>query len=492
MRPSARELDAASVGATLGAVLKYREDQERLVRDGLAGSSRCAGVGGRRPLGRAATPSTWSTPSRTPAWRVPTDGATVLTEALAAFEPLERGPDRAYWAGRATLVRRPEDPPAVRRRVRGVRRRTPGRPTAATIGSTEVRASRGRAGGRRATATTATTLPDADDGRDARGALPARSSYCADRDFAGCTDAELAELAPAVDRLRVDAARRRVAATPAPAVGAGPARPAPHGARPRSAPTASRSARHHRSRRGAARAARAAGRRVGIDGALRPGAAAASAMPPSPAAARRGVHARHPGHPGHPRAAPRDPDAALEPRRRVVADWAGGTRLGDGLGGVQRRVGRRGMARGAVVVILTRRLGPRRSRRSSAEQMRPPAAASPTGSSGSTRSGPARATSPWPAAWPPRCPTSTTSSTATRSDRSKPSPPSSPADQPRSKRFSVSSWLVEQQLGRVVLVDVADERRCRRRSRTARGGAAGSPRTMSSGMPSCWFSCWRM
>ena len=49
----------------------------------------------------------------------------------------------------------------------------------------------------------------------------------------------------------------------------------------------------------------------------------------------------------------RDPDAAIADAAQAVADWSGGTRLGDGLRRVQRRVGRAGMARGAVVVILS-------------------------------------------------------------------------------------------------------------------------------------------
>ena len=49
----------------------------------------------------------------------------------------------------------------------------------------------------------------------------------------------------------------------------------------------------------------------------------------------------------------RDPDAALAAAARRVVDWSGGTRLGEGLRELQRRWGIRGMARGAVVVILS-------------------------------------------------------------------------------------------------------------------------------------------
>ena len=48
-----------------------------------------------------------------------------------------------------------------------------------------------------------------------------------------------------------------------------------------------------------------------------------------------------------------DPDAALRRAADAVADWAGGTRLGEGLRVFNDRWGVRGLARGAVVVILS-------------------------------------------------------------------------------------------------------------------------------------------
>ncbi len=48
-----------------------------------------------------------------------------------------------------------------------------------------------------------------------------------------------------------------------------------------------------------------------------------------------------------------DPDAALARAAAAVDDWSGGTRLGDGLRAFNDRWGVRGMARGAVVVILS-------------------------------------------------------------------------------------------------------------------------------------------
>ena len=49
----------------------------------------------------------------------------------------------------------------------------------------------------------------------------------------------------------------------------------------------------------------------------------------------------------------RDPDAALAAAGRHVADWSGGTRLGAGLRAFNDEWGVRGLARGAVVVILS-------------------------------------------------------------------------------------------------------------------------------------------
>lgn len=49
----------------------------------------------------------------------------------------------------------------------------------------------------------------------------------------------------------------------------------------------------------------------------------------------------------------RDADRALLAAGEVVPDWSGGTRLGESLEVFLRRWGRRGMARGAVVVILS-------------------------------------------------------------------------------------------------------------------------------------------
>ena len=48
-----------------------------------------------------------------------------------------------------------------------------------------------------------------------------------------------------------------------------------------------------------------------------------------------------------------DPDQALARATEAVADWSGGTRLGDGLEAFNREWGVRGLARGADVVVLS-------------------------------------------------------------------------------------------------------------------------------------------
>lgn len=49
----------------------------------------------------------------------------------------------------------------------------------------------------------------------------------------------------------------------------------------------------------------------------------------------------------------RDPDRAIVAAGDTIPDWSGGTRLGEGLREFLQRWGRRGMARGAVVVVFT-------------------------------------------------------------------------------------------------------------------------------------------
>jgi uncharacterized protein with von Willebrand factor type A (vWA) domain len=49
----------------------------------------------------------------------------------------------------------------------------------------------------------------------------------------------------------------------------------------------------------------------------------------------------------------RDPDTALAAAAKRVVDWSGGTRIGDSLKAYNDEWGRRGLTRGAVVVMLS-------------------------------------------------------------------------------------------------------------------------------------------
>ena len=49
----------------------------------------------------------------------------------------------------------------------------------------------------------------------------------------------------------------------------------------------------------------------------------------------------------------RNPEAAIQRAAAAAPDWSGGTRIGEALREFNDRFGRRGMARGAVVVILS-------------------------------------------------------------------------------------------------------------------------------------------
>ncbi len=69
---------------------------------------------------------------------------------------------------------------------------------------------------------------------------------------------------------------------------------------------------------------------------------------------RRGLRLRHQAHPAHAGAQlPRSPERAIQRAAAAAPDWSSGTRIGDALHTFNDRHGRRGMARGAVVVILS-------------------------------------------------------------------------------------------------------------------------------------------
>ena len=205
------------------------------------------------------------------------------------------------------------------------------------------------------------------------------------RDFAAYTAGRVRRGPPAhgrpAPRRRAAPSRRRrqrVAAR-------GAARSAPHGAARRCAPAASRCGARFRAPAHAPAPARAALRRQRLDGAVRPRASSASCTPRSSAGRRVEAFALGTRLTRVTRElSSRDPDAALAAAARRVVDWSGGTRLGEGLRAFNDAWGMRGMARGAVVVILSDgwdRGDPEVLGRADG----PPGTGSRTGSCGSTR-----------------------------------------------------------------------------------------------------------
>ena len=107
-------LDERSVDVTLGTILKYREDQERVRAHGLAGARRrggraqCLTVGAdRRPERIAVAFARVLRGARARRCRSVRDARRSRARSRAVgLAPTASG---VYWAGRATLVTRPED-----------------------------------------------------------------------------------------------------------------------------------------------------------------------------------------------------------------------------------------------------------------------------------------------------------------------------------------------------------------------------------------------
>jgi uncharacterized protein with von Willebrand factor type A (vWA) domain len=250
-----------------------------------------------------------------------------------------------YWAGRATLLRRPEDvetyDAAFRAFFRG-------------------EAWEGRAGPVAEPVALAHDDPDAEaaePGRDERPAQVRELRYSATeilrrKDFALCTPEELAESQRLMARIRVDFPRRATRRR----------RPANRGG---DWPDLRRTV------RAALRTGGEPLRRRWLETGDRPRRVVflcdvSGSMAPYARALLRFLHVEVAGRPrveaftigtrltritralgAH------DPDAAMAAAGRAVPDWSGGTRLGDALGEFNDRWGVRGIARGAVVVVLS-------------------------------------------------------------------------------------------------------------------------------------------
>ncbi|MFP3906210.1 MAG: vWA domain-containing protein [Acidimicrobiales bacterium] len=278
---------------------------------------------------------------------IPVDSTVTFSEALTEVGATDR--NAVYWAGRATLVTRPEDIEVYDQVFAAFWGEGP----AALL--------------RSATAPTPTTLvlddddasePPADDGdeddesEDIQAVRYSPAEVLRHRDFAECSEDELAEAHRLMSLMGLGVARR-------------PSR--------RHRPT---TARHGRPdlRRTVRQSMRTGGetlRRAHTSPSERPRrlvllADISGSMEPYSRSLLRFVHAAATGRTRVEAFAlgtrltrltrelsTRDPDAALERVGSAVDDWAGGTRLGDMLAEFNDRWGVRGMARGAVVVILS-------------------------------------------------------------------------------------------------------------------------------------------
>jgi uncharacterized protein with von Willebrand factor type A (vWA) domain len=274
----------------------------------------------------------------------PVGSVTTFAEALDAVGFAER--DSVYWAGMATLVRRPEDRPVYDRAFRVFWEQVAGTPTGETL---EV------------PATLAIDVAEdaagddgdaADDGDDDAVLRFSAVEVLRDKDFADYSDDELAEAQVWMQRLSVVAAQRR-------------SRRLVPSHRPRGHPDLRATVREamrsdgepmrRRYRRHGTRPRRLV-LLIDISGSMEPYARALLRFVHAAVVGRRGVEAFTLGT----RLtrltrelSSRDPDRALRAATDSVKDWSGGTRLGEGLAAFNDRWGVRGLARGATVVVLS-------------------------------------------------------------------------------------------------------------------------------------------
>jgi uncharacterized protein with von Willebrand factor type A (vWA) domain len=267
---------------------------------------------------------------------VPVGSTIAYAEALTALA--DRGGAGAYWAGRATLVHRPEDIATYDRVFAGL----PG------------------GDGRVLEVVQQLALDDGDaDGEGGGDGEPVETTAVrwsaverlADKDLAACTDDERAEAHRLVADLRLRAAlrpsRRR--------------RPARRGDRIDLRRTVAMEVRGEVSRP-ATTAAGTRPRRVvlllDVSGSMAPYARALARFAHAAVSGRRrgqvevfalGTRLTRITR----ELATHDPDAALARAAAAVVDWDGGTRLGTSLRGFNDEWGVRGLARGAIVVLLS-------------------------------------------------------------------------------------------------------------------------------------------
>jgi len=275
---------------------------------------------------------------------VTVDAAATFAESLTLVGPLDR--DAVYWSGRATLVRRPQDLPAYDLAFSAFWERVrfeagPEVPPDPIVLALDDESADGAG--------------DEDDERPADEPIAVRFSRVETlrhKDFAACTDDELAELHRAVDRLRVSGPWRRARRSRPSRSDTG---------RPDVRATLRAALRHggdpvDRRWRETTERPRRVILLLDVSGSMEPYARMLVRFAHAAVAGRRSVEAfalgtrltrltRAVG--GH------DPDVAVTAAADEVADWSGGTRLGDTLRAFNDRWGSRGLARGAVVVIVS-------------------------------------------------------------------------------------------------------------------------------------------
>ncbi len=279
---------------------------------------------------------------------VPVGSVLTFVEALGVLGVERR--DAVYWAGRATLVRRPEDVELYGRAFAAFWEgaRGPGVPADPQVQriALVLDADDDTAG---------SDEPVDDEGEPPDATLVVRFSaheVLRHKDFATCTRSELEEAQRLMADLRLAGAMRR-------------SRRLRPSKRLRGRPDVRRTV------RGALRAGGEPVRRAYLEPDRRARRLVllldvSGSMEPYARALLRFVHAAVAGRTRVEaftlgtrltritrQLASRDPDVAIASAGQAVADWSGGTRLGEGLRAFNDQWGIRGMARGAVVVVLS-------------------------------------------------------------------------------------------------------------------------------------------
>ena len=282
--------------------------------------------------------------------KVPASATINFAEALGLVGVDERG--ATYWAGRATLVSRPEDLPVYDRVFDAFwRQRTP--ILAQVLGAAPPPITLALdLGGDDEPDPPERDDTDDDDDDDIQPVRFSRAEVLTEKDFADCSDDELAELTRLMASLRFTT-YRRTSRRRVPVKG--------QGDQPDLRRTVRWALRHQGEpmRRAFTEQATRPRRLVlilDVSGSMEPYARALLRFAHAAVVARSKVEVfvlgtrltRLTKH-----LTSRDPDAAIRRAFPQVRDWAGGTRLGEGVQEFNNEWGVRGMARGAVVVILS-------------------------------------------------------------------------------------------------------------------------------------------